>query len=111
MSIENSVHTILVENMQRLRDQKGWNKSDLARHSGVDASHISNIENGKKHISLELTEKIAEALGVEPYELIRKYDVTQLDLAEKLVMIRELHPIKQQAIEQMVNAFLRESLY
>ena len=94
--------------MKRLREAKGWKKSDLARHAEIDASHISNIENRKKHIGLELLSRIAKALGVEPYEMLRPYDVSEIGLGEKLKMIEELHPMKKQAIEQMVNAFLRE---
>ncbi len=108
MQIDNTAHEILAQNMKRYREAKGWKKSDLARHSGIDASHISNIENGKKRIGLELMEKIALALGIEPFEMIRPYDVGHIGLGEKLSMIEELHPMKKQAIEQMINAFLKE---
>lgn len=50
----------------------------------------------------------AEALEVEPYELIRPYDPAKLGLGERLEMIEQLPEIKRMAIEQMLNAFLRE---
>ncbi len=108
MQTDNTIHGILIRNMIRLREAKGWRKSDLARETGIDASHISNLENGKKHIGLELMEKIAEALGVEAYELIREYDPERMGLGDKLELVEQLPEIKRVAIEQMVNAFLRE---
>lgn len=108
MTTDNTVHGILIRNMKRLREAKGWKKSDLARATGIDASHISNLENGKKHIGLELMEKIAIALDVEPFQMIREYDPDRMNLGEKLELIEQLPEIKRIAIEQMVNAFLRE---
>jgi transcriptional regulator with XRE-family HTH domain len=109
MPTDNTIHEILIRNMKRFREAKGWRKSDLARATGIDASHISNLENGKKHIGLELMEKIAIALEVQPFELIREYDPNRMNLGEKLDLIEQLPEIKRIAIEQMVNAFLREN--
>jgi transcriptional regulator with XRE-family HTH domain len=109
MSTDNTIHEVLIRNMKRFREAKGWKKSDLARATGIDASHISNLENGKKHIGLELMEKIAIALEVEPFELIREYDPERMNLGEKLNLVEQLPEIKRIAIEQMVNAFITES--
>ena len=46
MPTDNTIHEILIRNMKRFREAKGWRKSDLARATGIDASHISNLENG-----------------------------------------------------------------
>lgn len=109
MPTDNTIHEVLIRNMKRLREAKGWKKSDLARATGIDASHISNLENGKKHIGLELMEKIAISLEVEPYELIREFDPNRMNLGEKLELVEALPEIKRIAIEQMVNAFLKEN--
>ena len=109
MSTDNTIHEVLIRNMKRFREAKGWKKSDLARATGIDASHISNLENGKKHSGLELMEKIAIALEVEPFELIREYDPERMNLGEKLNLVEQLPEIKRIAIEQMVNAFITES--
>lgn len=109
MSKDNTIHEIVLTNMVRLRQERGWNKSELARRAEIDQSHISNIENRKKHMGLDLLSRIARAFEVEPYEMLREYDVSKISLMEKLHMIEELPEIKRIAIEQMVNAFLRES--
>lgn len=108
MSIDNNIHEIVLANLKRMREDRGWKKSDLARLTEIDASHISNIENGKKHMGLELLARIAKAFEVEPYEMLRSHDLDEIGLGHKLEMIEGLHPIKKQAIEQMVNAFLNE---
>lgn len=109
MATDNTIQDIIIRNMIRLREAKGWNKSELARATGVDASHISNIEKGKKRIGLEVIEKLAFALDVEPYQMLREYDPLRMNLGEKLELIEQLPEIKRIAIEQMVNAFLKES--
>jgi len=33
--------------LTRLREEKGWNQSELARRSGVDRATVSRLESGK----------------------------------------------------------------
>jgi transcriptional regulator with XRE-family HTH domain len=47
---------------------------DLAARSGVDHSAISLIERGKRHPHPSTIRKLAEALGVEPRELLEGAD-------------------------------------
>lgn len=48
----------------KLRLEKGWSMAELARRSGVSVSHISNIENDRKGLTVEVLCKLAKALGV-----------------------------------------------
>lgn len=109
MSKDHNIHQLVIENIIRLREQKGWRKSDLARHADIDASHISNIELGKKGVGLDYLARIAEALGVEPYVMLQKHRVEEFTLGRKLEEMEKLPKMKRDVIEQMVNAFLRES--
>jgi len=43
----------------------------LADHAAVAREHLSELENGKKELGVRTLERIAEALGVEPFELLR----------------------------------------
>jgi transcriptional regulator with XRE-family HTH domain len=47
----------------------GIRQKQLAKLSGLDASHISLIEKGKRHPSLEALERISKALNV-PQDLL-----------------------------------------
>src|SRR5215212_8336933 len=59
-------------NIRRLRDDKGWNQTELGFHADTSPSIISLIENGKRNPSTAMLAKIAGALGVEVVELFPK---------------------------------------
>jgi len=59
-------------NIRRLRDEKGWNQTELGFRAGASPSIISLIENGRRNPSTATLAKIAEALGVEVVDLFPK---------------------------------------
>ena len=61
----------LGENMKRIRTKKKMSQGDIARALDVDRGYISNIENGKKNPTLATIQKLANALGVSPDELLK----------------------------------------
>jgi transcriptional regulator with XRE-family HTH domain len=56
-------------NVRRLREEKGWNQTELGYNAATSPSIISLIENGKRNPSTVTLAKIASALGVEPEAL------------------------------------------
>src|SRR5215216_7906706 len=59
-------------NIRRLRDEKGWNQTELGFRADTSPSIISLIENGKRNPSTSTLAKIAGALGVEVVDLFPK---------------------------------------
>lgn len=58
--------------IKRLREEKGLNKSELARKSGLGHAHISKIESGYyKNPSQQTFERLARGLDITVSELIR----------------------------------------
>lgn len=53
-----------------LREQKGWNQSDLARACGKDRQAIEKLENGKVNPTLYSLYEIALALEISLNKLI-----------------------------------------
>jgi transcriptional regulator with XRE-family HTH domain len=49
--------------LRMLRKQKGWTQVQMADALGIDRSYISDVERGKKNVSLPTMEVIA--LGFE----------------------------------------------
>jgi transcriptional regulator with XRE-family HTH domain len=47
----------------QLRNQKGYSIEHLANISNVDRNYISDIEKGKRNVSIEIIEKIIVALN------------------------------------------------
>ena len=57
--------------LQELRLGKFWSRDELAQKSGLHRDHIGRLERGEGGNSRPPTvRKLAEALGVEPAELV-----------------------------------------
>lgn len=61
-------------NVQRLRRERGVSQEDLANRAGVNRGYMGKIENAKYAASLDMVEKIAAALDVDPVELLTPRD-------------------------------------
>lgn len=51
--------------VKELREQKGFSIEYLANISNVDRTYISDIEKGKRNVSIEIAEKIINALETD----------------------------------------------
>ncbi|WP_194976998.1 helix-turn-helix domain-containing protein [Aquiflexum lacus] len=56
--------------LKTLRKEKGLSQEELAERSGLNRPYISGIEQGKRNVSLEVMDKLAEALKVGIGELV-----------------------------------------
>jgi transcriptional regulator with XRE-family HTH domain len=59
------------ERVRELRKAGGLSQDKLADRAGLDRTHISLIERGQRSVRLETIQKLAEALGVEPADLLK----------------------------------------
>ena len=57
---------------RRLRTERALSQEDLERMTGIAASTISNLERGKRSAQHRTLRRLAEALGVEPRELMKQ---------------------------------------
>ena len=51
--------------VKQLREQKGFSIEYLANISNVDRTYISDIEKGKRNVSIQIIEKIIIALDTD----------------------------------------------
>lgn len=54
-----------------LRTKRGWNQQYLAEISGVNRSHISEIENGKRDPHVSLLEMLATCFKMSVSEFLK----------------------------------------
>ncbi|MGE4350592.1 MAG: helix-turn-helix domain-containing protein [Bdellovibrionales bacterium] len=47
-------------------------RDDLAYEAEISRSYLSQIEKGSFHVSLKIIGRLAEALGVEPAEFLKR---------------------------------------
>ena len=61
---------IVASNIKKARLGKNWQQKQLAAAVKVTQASISNIESGSRSPSLEMIEKIARALEINPASLL-----------------------------------------
>lgn len=69
-----SVLSIIGRNISCIRQRRELSQEDLSDLAGTSRPYISDIENGKVNIRVELLVRIAAALDCELSELITKKD-------------------------------------
>ena len=65
---------ILGEVLVRARERAGFKQSDIATKLGLPASYLSKIENGTRRLDVIELIRIAEAMNVDPAELVRQLE-------------------------------------
>jgi transcriptional regulator with XRE-family HTH domain len=56
--------------LRELRERASFSQMELSERSGVSRATIANLELGKRGAQPKTRRKLAEALGVEPWELV-----------------------------------------
>jgi transcriptional regulator with XRE-family HTH domain len=62
---------VFATNLRRLRHANGLSQDDLAYEAEVSRSYLSQLEKGAYFASLKIIGRLAEALNVEPAELLK----------------------------------------
>ncbi len=58
------------ENLRKLREARALRQEDLAERAGVGKNTVNRIEKNRTEPHMTTVRKLAEALGVEPSELV-----------------------------------------
>lgn len=56
--------------VRSLRERAGLSQEALADAAGIDRSHMSRIERGKRNVSFLNVARIADALGCKPSDIL-----------------------------------------
>ena len=59
-------------NIRRLRKARGLTQEQLAHEASMAARYLAGVERGEENPSLRFLVKIAEALGAEPADLLKR---------------------------------------
>lgn len=65
-----NVHDRLARNVSRLRKAAGLTQEEFADRSGIHPTYISAIENGHRNPTIDVVERLALALEVDPATLL-----------------------------------------
>jgi transcriptional regulator with XRE-family HTH domain len=54
-----------------LREKRGWTQQILADHAQIERSHLARVEEGIREPGIMILERIADALEVPVWELLK----------------------------------------
>jgi transcriptional regulator with XRE-family HTH domain len=63
---------IVARNLSILRKQKGLSQEELAFQAGINRNYVGQIERKEKSPTVDMIEKLATALDIEPIKFFSK---------------------------------------
>lgn len=69
-----NIHEEFGHTVAFLRKEKGYSQERFAFEAGIARKYMSDIENGKRNVSLDVISRIAEKLGMKLSELFLKVE-------------------------------------
>lgn len=94
--------------IKEVREALAVSQSELAEKIGISRSQLSLIESGARNLSAERQRKVAEALGVEPTELV-DFDAPSADEEAAIIEAYRLMAPKQRAAWNDMAKIIRGS--
>lgn len=104
-----NLQTIFISNMKRFRKQKHITQEKLAEMCETDTCYIGQIETFRRFPSIQLIEKISNALEVEPWVLF-KNDETKEYETERLEKINLIKEKLSNEFDKIISKILSETL-
>lgn len=97
---EKELKTVLSANIKKYREGK-FTQETLAEELGVSAQNINDIEGKRRFPRTDTLVKIADALGVEVYQLFVPQNVTPITIEENDENERIRSAIQKEVIEDV----------
>lgn len=67
------------ESVRAYRQERGWSQEELAGRAGIDRTYVGCIERGECNIGIAKVALLAETLGVQGSDLVRRAEALMLD--------------------------------
>lgn len=71
-ALPGSLRATLATNMRGFRKARDLSQEGLGNLAGLDRSYVGALERGERNLSVDILERIADALGINAVELARE---------------------------------------
>ena len=68
-----SLRQLVSANIRELRAEQGYSQESFADECGLHRTYIGSVERGERNISIDNIERIANALNIAAYELLKEF--------------------------------------
>jgi len=96
--------------LRLIRKMHGKSAKELAQKLGISATYLSEIENDKKNVSLDLVQKYAEYFKVRPSTILFFDEENMLTESPRRTSIRNAFIKYAKALERCENRLLEEEM-
>ena len=66
------IREIFAHNLRKYRRAAGLSQEELAHRAGIDRTYVSLLERRIYSATIDVLEKLAEALNIEPHLLLKR---------------------------------------
>ena len=87
---------MLKQNIRNSRERKCWSQEALAEHAGISVKHVQAIETGQRCPRVKMCEALANALGMQLFELFLPEQHGNEDEAQ--LLFQGLSPKEKEAL-------------
>lgn len=71
IGVVDNLHRGLGAAVRKLRQERGWTQEELAEAADLHMTYISDLERGARSPGLTTQQRLANALGVKVWELLK----------------------------------------
>ena len=104
---------IFIQNMKEFRKKEGISQMKLAEYLNTSPTYIGEIEVGKKFPSMDMIEKIAAILKIEPYHFLIDRTAENTDVSTENTypkLPRSMQNEIRSELSFSMNELIRETL-
>jgi transcriptional regulator with XRE-family HTH domain len=65
----------VARNVRRLRLERGYTQEELSELAGINRNYTGMIERGERSPTVDILEKLAKALKIDPVTLLTAWDI------------------------------------
>ncbi|NBB90049.1 MAG: helix-turn-helix domain-containing protein [Spirochaetes bacterium] len=99
------LHQVIARNVRQARKRAGLSQADVATRSGFSDSYLSEIERGRTNPSAEVLERIAQTLGLRPYQLLLEEE--EWEIRDRLETVTSMYADLKNGLNSLLDEALR----
>ena len=99
------LHQVIARNVRQARKRAGLSQADVATRCGFSDSYMSEIERGRTNPSTEVLERIAQTLGLRPYQLLLEEE--EWEIRDRLETVTSMYTDLKNGLNSVLDEALR----